>query len=127
MVALGHPFEGYFGWHYPPTFLPVAALLAKMSYVPAQIIFLVSTFCAYLFCLRGILGERTGFFIAAAFPAVLANFIAGQVGFLSSAADRVRSCAHARRIGAIGLERAGLGRADRRGRHHGAVAQPRRR
>lgn len=85
VAALGHPFEGYFGWHYPPTFLPVAALLAKMSYVPAQIIFLFSTFCAYLFCLRGIAGERAGFFLAAAFPAVLANFIAGQNGFLSAA------------------------------------------
>lgn len=85
VAALGHPFEGYFGWHYPPTFLPVAALLAKMSYVPAQIIFLLSTFCAYLFCLLGIIGERAGYFLAAAFPAVLANFIAGQNGFLSAA------------------------------------------
>ena len=85
VAALGHPFEGYFGWHYPPTFLPVAALLAKISYVPAQIIFLLSTFCAYLFCLRGIIGERAGYFLAAAFPAVLANFIAGQNGFLSAA------------------------------------------
>ncbi len=85
VVALGHPFAGYFSWHYPPTFLPVAALLTKMSYVSAQIIFLFSTFCAYLFCLRGIIGERVGYFLAAAFPAVLANCIAGQNGFLSAA------------------------------------------
>jgi hypothetical protein len=65
--------------------LPVAALLAKMSYVPAQIIFLFATFCAYLFCVRGIVGERAGYVLAAAFPAVLANFIAGQNGFLSAA------------------------------------------
>jgi len=85
VVALGHPFKGYFGWHYPPTFLPVAALLAMMSYVPAQIIFLVSTFCAYVFCLRGIVGDRSGYFLAAAFPAILANCMAGQNGFLSAA------------------------------------------
>jgi arabinofuranan 3-O-arabinosyltransferase len=85
VVALGHPFDGYFGWHYPPTYLPVAALLAKMSYVPAQIIFLFSTFCAYMFCQRGIIGERAGYFLTAAFPAVLANCIAGQNGFLSAA------------------------------------------
>src|SRR5271169_51839 len=66
VVALGHPFDGYFGWHYPPTYLPVAALLAKMSYFPAQIIFLSSTFCASMFCLRGIIGERAGYFLAAA-------------------------------------------------------------
>ena len=85
VVALSHQFEGYFGWHYPPTFLPVAAFLAKMSYVPAQIIFLFATFCAYLFCVRGIVGERAGYVLAAAFPAVLANCIAGQNGFLSAA------------------------------------------
>jgi arabinofuranan 3-O-arabinosyltransferase len=85
VVALGHPFEGYFGWHYPPTFLPVAALLAKVSYVPAYIFFLLATFCGYSFCLRGIIGDRSGFFLAAAFPAVLANCIAGQNGFLSAA------------------------------------------
>ena len=85
VAALGHPFDGYFGWHYPPTFLSVAALLAKMSYIPAQIIFLFSTFCAYMFCLRGIIGERSGYLLAAAFPAVLANVIVGQNGFLSAA------------------------------------------
>jgi len=85
VAALGHPFAGYFGWHYPPTFLPVAALLAKMSYVPAYIFFLLATFCGYLLCLRGIVGERSGYFLAAGFPAVLANCIAGQNGFLSAA------------------------------------------
>jgi len=86
VVALGHPFDGYFGWHYPPTYLPVAALLAKISYVPAQIIFLF-----FLHILRFHVlparnhRERAGFFLAAAFPAVLANVIAGQDGFLSAA------------------------------------------
>ncbi len=85
VVALGHPFDGYFGWHYPPTFLFFALLLAEMSYVPAYIIFLFATFRAYLFCVRGIIGDRTGYILAAAFPAVLANFIVGQNGFLSTA------------------------------------------
>jgi len=85
VAALGHPFAGYFGWHYPPTFLAVAALLATMPYSSALIFFLLSTFCAYMFCLRAILGSRDGFVLAAAFPAVLANCIAGQNGFLSAA------------------------------------------
>lgn len=85
VAALGHPFEGYFGWHYPPTFLFVARLLAMVSYVPAYIFWVFGTFPAYLFCVRGILGDRTGFILAAAFPAILANFIAGQNGFLSAA------------------------------------------
>lgn len=85
VVALGHPFNGYFGWHYPPTYLAVAALLGKISYIPSQLIFLFLTFCAYIFCLRGIFGERAGYLLAAAFPAVLANVMAGQNGFLSAA------------------------------------------
>ncbi len=35
--------------------------------------------------MRGIIGDRTGYILAAAFPAVLANFIVGQNGFLSTA------------------------------------------
>jgi hypothetical protein len=30
--AVGHEFEGYYGWHYPPTFLFVAAALASLPY-----------------------------------------------------------------------------------------------
>ena len=84
-AALGHPFDGYFGWHYPPTFLFVALFLSLMSYVPAYIFWAFGTFPAYLFCVRGIIGDRAGYVLAAAFPAVLANFIAGQNGFLSAA------------------------------------------
>jgi len=85
VVALGHPFDGYFGWHYPPTYLPVAALLAKLPYISAQMYFLFSTFLAYIFCIRRIINDNFGILLAAAFPAVLANVIAGQNGFLSAA------------------------------------------
>jgi len=64
VIALGHAFDGYFGWHYPPTYLPVAALLARMASIPAQNIFLFSTFCAYIFCLHRIIGEHFGFLLA---------------------------------------------------------------
>lgn len=85
VIALGHPFEGYFGWHYPPTYLPVAVLLAKLPYVWAQMLFLFFTFTAYIFCVRRIIGDNFAILLAAAFPAVLANVIAGQNGFLSAA------------------------------------------
>ena len=85
VAALGHPFSGYFGWHYPPTYLPVAALLARLPYAGAEIFFLFSTFLAYLFCQQRILRRRFDFLLAAAFPAVLANIMAGQNGFLSAA------------------------------------------
>jgi len=85
VAALGHPFNGYYGWHYPPTYLPVAAMLARISYVAAQNFFLFSTFLAYIFCIRRIINGDFGILLAAAFPAVLANVIAGQNGFLSAA------------------------------------------
>src|SRR3954471_1076598 len=31
-LAVGHAFDGYFGWHYPPPFLFVAATLALVPY-----------------------------------------------------------------------------------------------
>jgi hypothetical protein len=85
VAALGHPFDGYFGWHYPPAFLSVAATLALMPYAAAYVVWTFGTFPAYLAAVRGIIGERSGYVLAAAFPAVLANFIAGQNGFLSAA------------------------------------------
>jgi len=85
VAALGHPFDGYFGWHYPPTFLSAAAILALMPYAAAFVVWTFATFLAYLAAVRGIIGERSGYVLAAAFPAVLANFITGQNGFLSAA------------------------------------------
>ncbi len=85
VAAVGHPFVGYFGWHYPPTFLFAAAALALMPYVPAFLLWVFATFPAYLVVIRGIVGDRVGYFLAAAFPAVLCNFVDGQNGFLSAA------------------------------------------
>jgi arabinofuranan 3-O-arabinosyltransferase len=79
--AVGHGFDGYFGWHYPPTFLFVAAAL---SLIPYAIIWTFGTYPAYLAAIRTIIGDRVGYFLGAAFPAVLANFIVGQNGFLTA-------------------------------------------
>ncbi len=35
--AIGHDFDDYYGWHYPPTFLFVAAALATLPYLAAAI------------------------------------------------------------------------------------------
>jgi arabinofuranan 3-O-arabinosyltransferase len=85
VMAVGHPFAGYFGWHYPPTFLFVAVVLSLMPYAPALALWVFATFPAYLVAIRAIVGDRTGYILAAAFPAVLCNFIDGQNGFLSAA------------------------------------------
>lgn len=83
-LALGRPFEGYFGWHYPPNFLFVAAALALLPYLWAYLLWLTVTFPIYLVAIRTIVGERSGYLLAAAFPGVLFNAIVGQNGFLST-------------------------------------------
>jgi arabinofuranan 3-O-arabinosyltransferase len=82
--AIGHDFDGYYGWHYPPTFLFVAAALATLPFVAAAIVSLVATLAAYVAAMTGILG-RIGIFVALGFPAALWNATAGQNGFLTAA------------------------------------------
>lgn len=84
VLAVGHPFAGYFGWHYPPPFLFVAAALSMMPYAAAYALWSFGTFPLYLAALRAIIGDRVGYVLALAFPAVLSNFIVGQNGFLTA-------------------------------------------
>ena len=78
------PFNGYLGWAYPPTYLFVVAGLGLLPYPAAFIVWVFSTFAAYLAAIRTIVGDRVGYFLAAAFPAVLANCMVGQNAFLSA-------------------------------------------
>lgn len=83
--VLGHPFDGYLGWPYPPTFLFVAAALALFPYAIAFVVWVFATFLAYLAAVRAIIGNRVGYLLAGAFPAIVANAVVGQNGFLSAA------------------------------------------
>jgi len=83
--AVGHDFPNYYGWHYPPPFLFVAAALAALPYLAAATIWLLATVAAYAATLRSILGGRAGVFLALGFPAALWNATAGQNGFLTAA------------------------------------------
>jgi arabinofuranan 3-O-arabinosyltransferase len=83
--VLGHAFDGYLGWPYPPPLLFVAAALALFPYATAFGLWVFGTFLAYLAAIRAILGDRIGYLLACAFPAVVANAVVGQNGFLSAA------------------------------------------
>ena len=85
MRALGHDFDNYYGWHYPPIFLFVAGALASMPYTAAALAWLGVTLPAYVAAVRAIVGERAGIFVALGFPAVLWNASAEQNGFLTAA------------------------------------------
>jgi arabinofuranan 3-O-arabinosyltransferase len=79
------PLSGYLVWPYPPTFLLAAAVLALLPYVTAFFVWVFATFIAYLTIIRAIIGDRVGYFLAAGFPAVIANALVGQTAFLSTA------------------------------------------
>jgi arabinofuranan 3-O-arabinosyltransferase len=83
--VIGQPFEGYLGWQYPPPFLFVAAALSVLPYAVAFVVWISGTFLAYLAAMRSIIGDRIGYLLAGAFPAVVANAVVGQNGFLSAA------------------------------------------
>ena len=92
----------FYGWHYPPLFLFIAAALALMPYGTALIVWQAITFGLYLLMMRSIAfpfprattpllsphagrGDYLWLLLAVAFPAVLINVGHGQNGFLTAA------------------------------------------
>jgi glycosyl transferase family 87 len=84
VAVLGQNYEGNFAWHYPPSFLFVAALLAHFPYAVAFIGWAVASLVPYLVVMRAIVGRSFGWLLAAAFPVVLTNTLVGQNGFLTA-------------------------------------------
>lgn len=75
----------FYGWHYPPIFLGVAALLALMPYLVALFVWQAATLALYLWAMRMIVPMQAALLPAIAFPAVLINISHGHNGFLSAA------------------------------------------
>src|SRR5476651_2275262 len=65
----------FFGWHYPPFFLGLAAALALLPYWLALIVWQGATLGFYLWAIRSITGTRNPLWLllALAFPAVFIN------------------------------------------------------
>jgi alpha-1,2-mannosyltransferase len=82
IFGTGTPF---YGWHYPPVFLGVVALLAMMPYLLALFAWQAATLALYLWVMRAILPMPGAWLPALAFPAVLINISHGHNGFLSAA------------------------------------------
>jgi glycosyl transferase family 87 len=94
------PDTPFYGWHYPPFFLFVAAALALLPYGLALAVWQIATFLLYLVSIRLILSATVPrhdigaddrgpsylpLLVAAAFPAVFVNLSHGHNGFLSAA------------------------------------------
>jgi alpha-1,2-mannosyltransferase len=85
----------FYGWHYPPYFLFVAAALAWMPYGLALFVWQAITLGLYLLAIRAILKafapeggasrDPLWLLLALAFPAVLINVGHGHNGFLTAA------------------------------------------
>ncbi len=80
----------FFGWHYPPFFLGLAALLALMPYALSLLLWQGVTLALYVFSIRSILfdrvkGDPLWLLLALAFPGVIVCLGQGHNGFLTAA------------------------------------------
>jgi hypothetical protein len=81
------PATPFYGWHYPPFFLGLAALLATMPYWLALIVWQGATLALYIAAIHGIVEARDNLWplLALAFPAVFINLGQAHNGFLTAA------------------------------------------
>lgn len=75
----------FYGWHYPPMFLFIAAILALFPYGWALFAWMALTLPAFLAVVHGIIPRKESLILALAFPAVFINLGHGQNGFLTAA------------------------------------------
>ncbi len=85
VAVLGQSYPGNFAWHYPPPFLFIAALLAKLPYPVAFAGWAAVSAVPYLVAMRAIVGRPFGLLLALAFPVVFTNVLVGQNGFFTAA------------------------------------------
>jgi hypothetical protein len=84
----------FYGWHYPPYFLLVAAPLAKLPYLGALAVWQGVTLALYLLSIALLLragpkpdlaNDKRWMLLAIAFPAAFVNLTHGNNGFLTAA------------------------------------------
>jgi arabinofuranan 3-O-arabinosyltransferase len=85
IAVLGYDFKGYYGWHYPPFYLFVAAALAALPYAAAHAGWSAVSFLPFVAAVRAGVGNNTGYLLALSAPALVANVLVGQNGFLTAA------------------------------------------
>jgi hypothetical protein len=91
--AIFGPATPFYGWHYPPFFLLIAAPLALLPYVAALVLWQLGTLALYLLALRALLkrrapdllGDSTWLLAGLGFTAVFVNLTHGHNGFLTAA------------------------------------------
>jgi len=84
-AVVPHDYATYLGWHYPPPFLLIAALLAALPYAVAFFAWIAVTLPLYLASMRAVVGDKVGWLVAGAFPCLLPNVVPGQNGLFTAA------------------------------------------
>lgn len=84
-ALIGHPVEGFLGWHYPPLFLFVAAALAMLPYIPSFLAWIAATAILYAAAIWKITGRYEAALVALAMPAAFGCALIGQNGFVTAA------------------------------------------
>jgi hypothetical protein len=90
--AIFGPDTPFFGWHYPPFLMFVAAPLAMLPYLPALVVWQVATLLAYLAMLALLLRQhgvdpvrhKLWLLLAVASPAGFVNIAHGHNGYLTA-------------------------------------------
>lgn len=73
-----------FGWHYPPPFLLIAALLATIPYVPALIVWQLATLIPFTGMMWRLVPRRETVLLTLAAPVTLICLTHGHNGFLTA-------------------------------------------
>ena len=80
-----HGIDLFYPWRYPPVFLLVAAPLAALPYIPALMVWQMTSLLVALAVFRRILPQTHALLFALGFPGVLVCLGNGQTGFLTAA------------------------------------------
>ncbi|MFT3730405.1 MAG: glycosyltransferase family 87 protein [Hyphomicrobium sp.] len=76
---------GNFPWVYPPTFLPIAAVLALLPFCASMAVWTIGTLAAFAAVLSRVTTSRRDLLLMLATPAPWLNFYIGQNGALTGA------------------------------------------
>jgi len=74
----------WYGWHYPPPFLLIAAALATMPYLLALFVWQAATLVPFATMIRRFTGRREAWLFALAAPVSLICIMHGHNGFLTA-------------------------------------------
>jgi len=81
----GKELTGFYGWHYPPMFLMIAALVAFLPYAFALFVWQAASFSIYFLAVKAIVGHHKGWLLPViGFPAIYVNVTHGHNGFLTA-------------------------------------------